>query len=311
MSIPHIPGATPPEEFRRHIDEFLLDLYQAEYSPQTLRAYGWHLYKMAIFLNTDAPTRVTRNNLRAWGAHLRSVYQPETRKQAVAAAKKFFRFLELEGLITSEENPSSVLQFPKVGLSPQRTLNKDEIQKLLDATSGRTDKEIRDRAIVLLLVDSGVRAGELCNLDIADVSLFHLYAHVVGKGGDREKIYFSAETRTALSAWLSRRPDSLSPALFISLGGLTPRQRLTRRGLRIILQKLGQKAGVTGVHPHAFRRSFAVLRTQNGQPTRSLQVLGRWRNLSMVERYTAVMSQDDSVAREAAEQYSPLKTIKR
>jgi len=117
-------------------------------------------------------------------------------------------------------------------------------------------------------VDSGVRAGELCNIDITDVSLSRLYANVVGKRGDREKIYFNVETCNALKEWLTHRPDVESS-------------------------------------------TFAVLRTQNGQPTRSLQVLGRWRNLNMVERYTAVMARDDSIVRQSAEQYSPPKDCDR
>ncbi len=90
MSIPHIPGAAPPEEFRRHIDAFLLDLYQAEYSPQTLRAYGWHLYRMANFLKADLPTNVTRRDFESVGSTSAEYISAGNEKAGCRSGQKVF-----------------------------------------------------------------------------------------------------------------------------------------------------------------------------------------------------------------------------
>jgi integrase len=97
--------------------------------------------------------------------------------------------------------------------------------------------------------------------------------------------------------------------LFVSLGGNTPQEKINTRGLRIILKRLGEKADVPNVHPHAFRRSFAAMRIKDGWSTREVQQLGRWKNLATFERYTQALLMDDDFARNEAAHLSPLKGV--
>lgn len=124
-------------------------------------------------------------------------------------------------------------------------------------------------------------------------------------------MFFSHQTALYLKEWLKVRTgmNTSHDFLFVGIGGLTPGQPLTPRGLRIILKNLGKKAGIEQVHPHAFRRSFATLRIKQGQSTRSVQRLGRWKNLATFERYTQALLKDDEFARKEAEHFTPLKNI--
>jgi site-specific recombinase XerD len=207
---------------------------------------------------------------------------------------------------------NNFLSSPKVIISPQRTLTIFEITNLLSVCDGSAPKDMRARALILLLLDTGLRAAELCGIKQKDVDINLRKISILGKGGKQESVFLGFECRTILLEWLQVR-KSLSTKndyLFVSLGGSTPGKNITPRGLRIILKRLGEKVGVENVHPHAFRRSFATLRIKNGQSTRGVQRLGRWKNLATFERYTQVLMIDDDFARDEAANYSLLKDIR-
>lgn len=153
-----------------------------------------------------------------------------------------------------------------------------------------TVKGLRDQALVSLIVDSGLRADETCRLRVTDVDLEVNLLVVNEKGGDEEYGTFSYITAGYLHAWLEVRPElSGVDALFVSIGGITPHHPLTTRGLRIIVKKLGEKAGVPGVSPHTLRRAFACIATEAGASFQALTMLGRWEDIRMVKRYTRAL----------------------
>lgn len=284
------------------IDEFLLHLKQSGRSAHTMRQYGWHLRRLNSYLDErgiETPEEVDRPILRRWGASLTDKWAPATQRQAVAAARAFFRFLAEEGV--TEGNPAMTLALPNVPTRQQRTLSAEEIIKLLHTAENLSSphKE-RESALVLFLTDSGLRAGETCGLMIEEVDLVKGSLCLLGKGKKSEEpAYFGTTTTEYLNAWLSIRREWLAArdlsdpgTLFIALGGIHRGHPLTTRGLRSILFRLGEKAGIEGVSPHAFRRAFATLLTSNGAPTRVTQVLGRWSKVEMVERYTGELSKE-------------------
>ena len=140
---------------------------------------------------------------------------------------------------------------------------------------------------------------------------------VVGKGDREAKALFGPETAALLEEWIGVRNGWLSEqglsdpdTVFVALGGLTPGKPLTTDGLRKVLLRLGEEAGVARVSPHAFRRAFATLIVVNGASTRLAQVLGRWSDVGMVERYTQALEQG-SLEREIRELYRQVSPISR
>lgn len=272
---------------------YVMAARQSGKSDATVRQYDWHLRKMAAWLarrGMEGVGEVGRDVIREWGAGLRDSWAPATVKQAVCAARSFFAWCAEEGLIGAD--PGRALVVPRVPVRLQRTLTGDEVALLLAACDLSTDKGVRDAALVSLLVDSGLRAGEICRLRVTNAELELGLLTVVGKGGDEGAAYFGRATAGRLEAWLEVRWDWAVVGVgtvFVSVGGNTPGRPLTTRGLRMVLRRLGDQAGVRGVSPHAFRRAFACIGLEAGASSREVQMAGRWGDIRMVERYTPAL----------------------
>jgi site-specific recombinase XerD len=313
----NIPGSFPGEPYHEFIRQFSLMMYQDGNSVLTIKSYGWHLNHFSIWLieqGVSHPSHITPPILLEWGGHLRSIYSPQTQKLCIVAIKSFYRFLVKLRACTQSifEDVKNFLGSPKVIILPQRTFTAYEIASLVLACEGVAPTDVRARTLIMLLLDTGLRAAELCGITQKDVDMNSRKISILGKGGQKELVFFGFECQTILQEWLDVR-GSLSKEndyFFVSLGGITPGDKITPRGLRIILKRLGEKAGIANVHPHAFRRSFATLRIKDGQSTRGVQLLGRWKNLSIFERYTQALMSDDDFARDEAAHFSPLKDIR-
>lgn len=277
----------------REVGRFLTAAKQAGYAGATLKQYRWHLEKMALWLSSRGMTEVgsvSRDMLREWGAELRDRWSPATIRQAVCAVRAFFAWLHEEGVIDSD--PGRALKLPRVPQRVQRTMSAGEVAVLLGACDPGTVKGARDVALINVLIDTGLRASEVCAVQVDHVDLEACLLLVKVKGGRFEPAHFGGTVVDVLHAWLAARSGVARAGVetvFVSVGGNTPGCRLTTRGLRMILKRLGEKAGVVGVSPHAFRRGFACIADEAGAPTRQVQMAGRWKDIKMVERYTLAL----------------------
>lgn len=280
------------------INAYLVAQRQAGKSDATLEQYQYHLEKMAGWLGEVGivfVAEVQRSDLRAWGAGLRDRWSAATIKGAVCAARSFFGWCLQDQLLT--QNPALALKVPRVPVRAQRTLTAAEISRLL-AECGDCLRGQRDAALVTLLLDTGLRNAEVCRLRLADLDVEHRRLVVRIKGGDEAWGYFGSECCRRLTLWLDVRPARAGVGtVFVSVGGNTPGFPLTPRGLRLALKRLGQRAHVDGVCPHAFRRSFATLMLLNGAPSRIVQLAGRWSDLRMVEVYSQSLDASSVYAR--------------
>ena len=280
----HIPGEAP-RYLRSQIDTFLQEIRAQGFSAHTLRGYGWHLYRFARWLEKEHGVKtisegVTRAHALTWIGSMWERYQPSTIKQGAQALRAWVRWLHRQGVLPQDF--SHEIPVPKVGISPQRTLKPDEVKRLFNACDSDTPKGARDLAIMAVLLDTGLRAGELVRLRLRDWDAEQRRITVLGKGRRKAYVWCSVECAAYIRRWLQFRTEVADPEedhLFVAIGGYTPGKALTTRGLRLILKKLGQEAKVDHVSPHAFRRSFAVMTLQAGVPTRVLQIMGRWQDL--------------------------------
>lgn len=290
-------------ELAEAVSEFLIAGRQSGWSPKTVELYGWnldHLLRWLAGRDIHLVEQLSSKPLRRWGADITEDWQAATVKGAVITVRSLLRWLRQEGLI--EADLVQALKVPPVPKKIQRTMTQDEVQALLLACDkpvehGLTEAQatataVRNAAIVSLLYDSLIRASELCALRCDDVDLEVGQLLIAsGKGGDGRYAYFGSDTTVSLRAWLEIRPRSpTEPWLFVSIWGNTPGCHLTTRGLRMILKKLGERAGVDAVSPHAFRRGGAAAATLAGMPSRMVQLLGGWSNIRMVELYTRALA---------------------
>lgn len=162
------------------------------------------------------------------------------------------------------------------------------------ACRNRLKSGLRDRAIILLLLDTGIRASELCGIRIKDIKPGGVY--VQGKGSKDRIVPLSEPTRSALLAYLGDRKDP-DDFVFKTEQG----HPLTRDALRLIIRRIGDRAGVNDAHPHRFRHTFAITFLRNGGDPFTLQMILGHETLDMVRRYLAIAQSDiDSVHRRAS-----------
>ncbi|MFW5677404.1 MAG: tyrosine-type recombinase/integrase, partial [Acetivibrio ethanolgignens] len=132
--------------------------------------------------------------------------------------------------------------------------------------------EIRDLAIIDLLYSTGIRVGELVNLNIDDIDLEGRECVVYGKGDKERRVYFDAKAKVHLKEYIENRTDD-NKALFVTLDA--PFDRLKISGVEIRLRKMGRELDLETIHPHKFRRSMATRAIDKGMPIEQVQkILG-------------------------------------
>jgi integrase/recombinase XerD len=210
-------------------------------------------------------------------------WTPSTRHTAATVLKQFYKFK------FGEDHPLTKLYVKRSDPGPQRTLTEEELTKLLTVIDTTSEKGVRDMAIVTLMVDTGLRSNEVCNILMRRMDVRNRRLTVLCKGGSwGEAIYFEY-TAHCIDNWLAIRPLVALPDneyLFCSLHGRTPGEPITRYGIRMLINKYAKLANLGTVNPHAMRRTFATLATEHGAPTRLVQIAGRWKSIRMVETYT-------------------------
>jgi site-specific recombinase XerD len=154
----------------------------------------------------------------------------------------------------------------------------------------------RDKAIILSLVDSGARAAEFCALDFGDLDMRSgSLAIRQGKGRKDRVTFLGAKSRKCLLKYLGERGElSEEVPLFATLEGT----RLTPNSLFLLLRRLGDKTGVTGCSPHTFQRTFALWSLRAGMNIYALQQIMGHSDLTMLQRYLALVKQDLQAAHE-------------
>ena len=145
--------------------------------------------------------------------------------------------------------------------------------------------EKRDLAMIDILISTGIRVGELVNLDIVDLDFEERECIVYGKGDKERKVYFDVRTKLHIQNYLTERTDN-NPALFVSLNA--PNQRLQISGVETRLRKLGRKLQIYNIHPHKFRRTMATKAIDKGMPIEQVQKLLGHQQIDTTMQYAMV-----------------------
>lgn len=177
----------------------------------------------------------------------------------------FFSWLEEEDYIL--KSPMKRIHKIKTKVVVKNVISDEGIEKLRDNCESK-----RDLAIIDLLYSTGIRVGELVNLNIDDIDLDGRECVVYGKGDKERKVYFDAKAKVHIEEYINSRTDT-NDALFVTLDA--PHDRLKISGVEIRLRKLGKKLQLERIHPHKFRRSMATRAIDKGMPIEQVQkILG-------------------------------------
>ena len=173
----------------------------------------------------------------------------------------FFSWLEDEDYIT--KSPVRRIHKVRTDALVKEVLTDENIEVLRDSC-----QELRDIAMIDLLLSTGMRVGELVKINRDDIDFQERQCVVFGKGNKEREVYFNARTKIHLKKYLEQRTDT-NPALFVSLH--EPHTRLTISGVEVRLRQLGKKINLNKVHPHKFRRTLATMAIDKGMPIEQVQ----------------------------------------
>jgi integrase/recombinase XerD len=233
-------------------EEYLLAKELQGVSPNTLERYKYSLRRVGTDLENPPIESVTTADLRRWLTGM--TYGEVSRSIDIRNLRTFFNFATNEGYIL--DNPMTRIPTPKSPDIEPKALSDSVVQKIVHVSR----KSPRDRAIVLCLLDSAVRATELCDLRREDVNLDTGVVQIRrGKGGKSRTAYIGPVTCRAIRVYLSRRKDD-DPVLFLSQRG----GPLDRNSLRLLLYRLCDRAGVDRAGPHRWRHTAATSLARQG-----------------------------------------------
>lgn len=227
---------------------------------------------------------------------------PHTINGYLRALRAFWSWAQTEGFL--QENPFSRVRIPKAPKKIMPTFTEEQLRQLIAAIELGSPLGHRDYAIILMLLDTGVRCSELAGLRLEDVNLEGRLAKVLGKGSRERLVPIGARLQKALWRYTTfHRPEPATPRyhqFFLTVGG----RPLTKDRVEAIVKHYGRKAGLSGVRvsPHTFRHTFAVMFLRNGGDVFSLQRIMGHSTLDVLRIYINMAQADIN---EAHRHHSP------
>ncbi|MEU9888691.1 tyrosine-type recombinase/integrase [Sphaerisporangium sp. NPDC051011] len=296
---PVTPGGAPLATL---IESWRLALEEANKSPRTIEAYVGSAHALLGYLR-DHDLPVHAEGVEA--AHVRACLKAELDRTSPVSAHKVYRALNVFWKWIADErerhgeSPMINVKAPQVATKVKPPLSEEEIAALLKVCSGAAFADRRDTAIIRILVDNGMRVSGLAGLRYVpdnpernDVWPSRHQLRIRLKGGDEHIAPIGKRAAAALDRYLRVRAGHRC-AVELDWLWLSPKGRLTVRGIQQMLDRRGEQAGIEGqVHPHRFRRTTAHMwLEEGGDPLDLMQVAG-WRSLSMVQHYAAEKAGD-------------------
>ena len=290
------------DDFELLRDSFRRDLRLRNKADRTIGAYVESVDRFIAWARSHgltSVTQVTRGHVRAWLEELLDTVSAQTTVRHHSGAKQWFKWLHAEEEVKS--NPFDGIPQPAVPEKLTDVPSVDDVRAVLKVCSGRTFEDRRDHALLMLLADGGTRAAETVGLAVADVDLNDGVIIVMGKGRRPRGVPIGHKAVASLDRYFrarSKHKDAGRPELWLG-----PRGPLTDSGVRQILIRRSDQAGVPRLHPHALRHFFADSWLRAGGNESDLMRVTGWKSRQMVDRYAAALGA--SRAREAHRRLSP------
>ncbi|MBM6815143.1 site-specific tyrosine recombinase [Thermophilibacter provencensis] len=260
-------------------------------SENTIASYGRDLARYVAWLaerGVTDPEDVTRQLIEEHvGALVDVGLAPSSVERAVSAIKGLHRFMVADELCSAF--PTADLPLPAKPARLPDVISVEAAARLLDQPFPQTPSGLRDRAILETLYGCGLRASELCGLDLRSVVLDEALLRVHGKGGKERVVPVMGTAAAALSAYLEQGRGELvgrrpTQAVFLNVRG----GRLSRQSVHAIVERYGRVAGIEGLHPHTLRHSYATHLLEGGADLRAVQELLGHANIATTQLYTHV-----------------------
>jgi len=255
-------------------------------SPRTIEVYS---RVISDFLKFNSPTKPTADDIRLFMLQVQSTgVSTHTQHIYFRTLKTFFSWLIGEKIIT--HSPMQSMKAPRLPSLVIQPFDTDDIKRLLVVTSGNRFIDFRNRAIILMFLDTGIRLAEMAGLQLGDVDIKKEAVKVTGKGRKERLVRIGKTSQKAILSYMLRRSDS-SPQLWLT----EERGPLTKDGLNIAIRRLCKRADVhsTKHGVHTFRHTAAINYLRNGGDQFTLQVMLGHSSLEMTRRYVSTLGAED------------------
>jgi integrase/recombinase XerD len=262
-------------------------------SPNSILAYTADVDKLVDFASNKGalipPDKITLHDLRAFVMDVNNELAmiPASQARIISGIKAFFKYLLMDNQLHND--PSELLEAPKLSRKLPDTLSIIDIDRLLDAIDVSTPEGTRNKTIIQVLYSCGLRVTELVNLRISNLYLDIELIKVTGKGDKERLVPMGEHAIKMLRIWLEevRVHISIKPGeedlVFLNRRG----KRLTREFIFMMIKDLAQKAGITkSISPHTFRHSFATHLVEGGADLRAVQEMLGHESITTTEIYT-------------------------
>lgn len=287
------------------IEAFLSDKKAQNLSPATLRFYREKLISFAEYCQGKVIrniTQITANDLRQYMFYLEeNGHNPGGCHAAYRTIRVFLNWWDFEIEPEGWKNPIKKTKPPKVDIEPLEPVKFEIADAMLKACKKGTFFGDRDHAIILMLMDTGLRASEMLSINLDDVDVINGKITVTKtKSRKFRSVFLGKKSRRALRAYLKHR--TTAGPLWVMKNGY----RLQYSGLRTIIRNRANDAGVKPPSLHSFRRFFALQALRNGMDVFSLQTLMGHSDLQILRKY---LKQNDADIRAAHDRSGPVDNL--
>jgi integrase/recombinase XerD len=272
--------------------------FERNFSENTLDAYVRDIKKLKEYaeedLDSTGPDVISYDHLQEYIFTLsKQKFSERSQARWISSIKAFFRFLMEDEI--REDNPSSLLEGPKLGLYLPDTLSLSDINKIIDAIDISSDLGQRNHCIIEVLYGCGLRVSELIDIKISNINFKENYIKVIGKGNKIRFVPLAHYTADLLQAYIKDVRSKIKinkkheDTLFLNSRGTS----MSRVIVFLIIKELTDKAGVSKkISPHTFRHSFATHLMQNGADLRFIQEMLGHSSITTTQVYTHLKTEE-------------------
>lgn len=254
----------------------------------TIESYLRDINKLVDF-STNSPLEHNYDSLVEFVHFVSKKYSERSQARIISGLKSFFNYLQYEEI--REDNPTELLEGPKIGTKLPEVLSEKEIDKLIEVIDLSKAEGERNRAIIEMLYGCGLRVSELVNIKLSDLFFEEGFIRVLGKGNKERLVPISDYTIKFISIYKDHIRNhqiiqkGFEDFLFLNRRGKT----LTRVMIFTIIKELSIIAGIKkNISPHTFRHSFATHLLKNGADLRAIQQMLGHENIVTTEIYTHI-----------------------
>lgn len=281
-------------EFKNYIEDFLdYLLIDKKYSSNTIESYKNDLMKFYDFCKEKKIQlhKIRKETMKEYLGYLKKLDMNEKSiSRNISCIRTFYKFLLIEKVVTN--NPSELIELPKLKKSLPTVLSLQEVERLLDIEV-KDAYTARNKAMLELMYATGLRVSELVNLNLKDVDLEEEIVRTMGKGSKERIIPIGDYAKMALDEYIygyrmTLMKNKTTDALFLNNHG----NKMTRQGFFKMIKNLAKEKQITtNFSPHTLRHSFATHLLDSGADLRSIQELLGHSDISTTQIYTHVSNQ--------------------